>query len=182
MAAVARWGVESSPPEDYSACAAALVTYWSMSKVKRAALTHQTGFRAREQEVRSPARASVVRRIGSLLAGLHSASLSRGSLRVIGLALFLSAASLAVADPVLAENAPCPVATREQARSLGDALFAQGAYQRAGECYQAAGELALANQAFLEAVGPESTVARRRLSEQGEQAKGLLRQVQHAFR
>jgi hypothetical protein len=101
----------------------------------------------------------------------HLIFLSTEGVRVIALVVLLSTASLAVADPAL-----------EEARSLGDALFEQGVYQRAGECYEAAGEYALANQAFLEAVGPESAAARHRVSEQGEQAKALLRKVEKAFR
>lgn len=99
-------------------------------------------------------------------------------LRVIAAALLLSVSSLAVADP---GHGQCPVSTREQAHTLAESYFEQGAYQRAGACYEAAGEYARANRAYVRAVEPESTVTRQRASEQGEQAKALLRQVRLAF-
>jgi hypothetical protein len=107
---------------------------------------------------------------------------SAARLRIIGLALLLITAPLALADPVLEGHAACPVTTQQEARGLGDMLFEQGAYQSAGVCYQAAGEYALANRAFVKAVGPESAVTARQLSEQREQAKMMLRKVQLAFR
>lgn len=113
--------------------------------------------------------------------GRHRTPLSTGGLRAVGLALLLSAGSLAVADPVLEGHEQCPVSTREQARSLGDTFFEQGAYQRAGVCYEAAGEYALANRAFVAAVGPQSAATRQRASAQGEQAKALLHKVRQAF-
>ena len=96
----------------------------------------------------------------------------------------LSAAPSALADPApaVAVHEPCPAATADQAHWLGDALFEQGAYQRAGACYLAAGDSALANQAFLKAVAPASAATARQLSDQRDQAKALLRQVQQAFR
>jgi len=93
-----------------------------------------------------------------------------------------AAASLAAADPAPDAHQPCAVSDPRQARRLGDVLFEQGAYRRAGECYQTAGEYALADRAFLRAVGPESALTARRLSDQGDQAKALLRQVKLAFR
>jgi hypothetical protein len=100
---------------------------------------------------------------------------------LIGLGLLLITASVALADPVPEAHAPCPVTAQEEARRLGDSLFEQGAYQSAGECYQAAGELGLANRAFVKAVGPQSAVTANQLSEQREQAKTMLRKVQLAF-
>ena len=94
----------------------------------------------------------------------------------------LAAAPVALADTALAEDQHCPAATSEQARSLGDQLRDQGAYQRAGECYQAAGEFALANKAFIDAVEPESKVTAHELSDQRNQARTLLHQIQSAFR
>src|SRR5215472_14502658 len=64
---------------------------------------------------------------------------SASRLRIIGLGLLLITAPLALADPVPEGQASCPVTTQEEARALGDALFGQGAYQSAGQCYQAAG-------------------------------------------
>ena len=110
-----------------------------------------------------------------------------GSLRIvglgllIGLGLLLITASVALADPVPEARAPCPVTAQEEARRLGDSLFEQGAYQSAGECYQAAGEYELANRAFVKAVGPRSEVTASQLSEQRDQAKTMLRKVQLAF-
>ena len=110
-----------------------------------------------------------------------------GSLRIVGLGLltglglFLITASTALADPAPNAHAPCP-ATQEEARRLGDSLYEQGAYQSAGECYQAAGEYDLANRAFVKAVGPQSTVTAGQLSEQRDRAKMMLRKVELAFR
>jgi hypothetical protein len=94
----------------------------------------------------------------------------------------LAAAPVALADPALQEDQHCLAATSEEARLLGDQLRDQGAYQRAGECYQAAGEFAQANRAFLDAVEPESKATAHELSDQRDQAKTLLHQVQSAFR
>jgi hypothetical protein len=91
-------------------------------------------------------------------------------------------APLALADGALEGEQPCAAATTERARSLADELLNQGVYQRAGECYQAAGEYELANRAFLNAVEPESKVTAQQVSDQRDQAKSLLRQVQQAFR
>jgi hypothetical protein len=93
--------------------------------------------------------------------------------------LLLTAAPFALADPAPGEH--CPVSTPAQARELADTLFEQGAYQRAGDCYQAAGEYARADRAFLKAVSPESAETARQLSDQRNQAKALLRQVRRAF-
>ncbi len=100
----------------------------------------------------------------------------------MALGILLTAGRLALADPVVEAHQNCAVSDQRQARRLGDVLFEQGAYQRAGECYQAAREYALADRAFLKAVGPESALTARRLSDQGDQAKALLRQVKQAFR
>ena len=108
-------------------------------------------------------------------------SVYRNGLRLFALGLLLSAAPLAIADPVLEAPPHCPVSTQEQARWLADVLFEQGAYQRAGECYQAAGEHALADRAFVKAVDAESAATGRQLSDQRDQAKALLRKVQQAF-
>ena len=105
-----------------------------------------------------------------------------GLLRIVGLGLLVTAAPLALADATPAGHAGCPAASEEQSRNLGAVLFEQGDYQRAGECYQAAGEYALANQAFLRAVEPESAATARQLSDQRDQAKTMLHKVQQAFR
>ena len=108
------------------------------------------------------------------------AALSRLPLRMLAVALLLLTASpFALADPVPGE--PCPVSTPAQARELADTLFEQGAYRRAGDCYQAAGEYSLADKAFLKAVRPESAETARQLSDHRNQAKALLHQMQRAF-
>jgi len=65
---------------------------------------------------------------------------------------------------------------------MADSLFERGDYQSAGVCYQAAGENALANRAFMKALEPRSELTARQLSEQRDQANRLLRKVQLAFR
>ena len=100
---------------------------------------------------------------------------------LVGLGLWLITVSVALADAGPEAHTPCPVTTQEEARRLGDSLFEQGAYQSAGECYQAAGELDLANRAFVKAVGPQSAVTASQLSEQRDQAKTMLRKLQLAF-
>jgi len=108
------------------------------------------------------------------------ATLNRVPMKVLAVALLLLTASpFALADPAAAE--PCPVSTPAQAREVADTLFEQGAYQRAGDCYQAAGEYSLADKAFLKAVRPESAVIARQLADHRDQAKALLHQVQRAF-
>jgi hypothetical protein len=101
-------------------------------------------------------------------------------LGVLGLALLLPAAPVAIAEPE--EHPECPASTLEQARTLGDELFEQGAYRRAGNCYQAAREFDLANRAFLKAVEPESAATARQLSDQRDHAKMMWRTVARAFR
>ena len=101
-------------------------------------------------------------------------------LSISGLSLLLAAAPLAFADPAIEEHHSCPVSAA-QAHSLADRLYEQGGYQQAGECYLAAGDNDRANRAFVKAVGPASTAAARQLTEQGQQAKTMLRKVQIAF-
>lgn len=114
--------------------------------------------------------------------GTHSRlEFSAARLRLIGLGLLLVIAPLAHADPLPVAQGACPVTTQEEARRLGDTLSEQGAYQSAGECYQAAGELALANQAYVRAVEPRSATTAHQLSDQRDQAKTMLRKVELAF-
>jgi signal transduction histidine kinase len=96
----------------------------------------------------------------------HRMALSGAGLRLVALGLLLMTAPLALADPLPEGHAPCPVTTQEEARKLADALSEQAAYQSAGECYEAAGEFALANRAFVKAVEPKSAATARQLSEQ----------------
>ena len=101
-------------------------------------------------------------------------------LSISGLSLLLAAAPFAFADPAIEAHQSCPVSTAE-AHSLADRLYEQGSYQLAGECYLAAGDNDRANRAFVKAVGPASTATARQLTEQGEQAKTMLHNVQIAF-
>jgi len=109
-------------------------------------------------------------------------SFRAGSLRILALCLLLAAGSLALADELPEEYSACPVSSAEQARTAGDLLFEQGAYQRAATCYQAAREYALADRAFLKALEPASAATARRVSEQSEQTKTMWRSVARAFR
>jgi len=103
-------------------------------------------------------------------------------LQILALCLLLAVGSLAVADEVPEEPSSCQASSAEQARTVADVLFEQGAYQRAGSCYQAAREYALADRAFLKALEPASAATARRVSEQSEQTKTMWRSVARAFR
>jgi hypothetical protein len=119
---------------------------------------------------------------------------------MVGLAL-LWAASFALADVpkidspataaaaetvvVVEANWNCGEVSAERARSLADKASQDGAYQRAGECYLAAGENALANQAFVRASAQASGDTSRRLAanlnDVKAQAKAQARQMKLAF-
>lgn len=109
--------------------------------------------------------------------------LSRDTVRgqLLGLA-FLAAIPVAFADPALDEAHLCQVASPQEAKSFADALYDKGEYQRAGECYQTAGNLARANIAFTRAVQPKGEVTGRALASQRDTAKSLIAGVQRAFR
>jgi hypothetical protein len=115
---------------------------------------------------------------------------------LVGLAL-LGAASFALADAPKAE-APASAATpetvvvlgttwncsevsAERARWLADKASEDRAYQRAGECYLAAGEHALANQAFVKASAQTSGDTSRRLAANLNDVKAQARQMKQAF-
>jgi hypothetical protein len=103
-------------------------------------------------------------------------------LQVIALAVCLGASSLALADPAAEDDPRCVVSTsQDQARSLGDTLYQQGAYQRAGECYQTAGETERANLAFTKAVGPASALTAQRASDQADKAKAVVQRYKLAL-
>ena len=119
---------------------------------------------------------------------------------MVGLAL-LWAASFALADApkidspataatpetvvVVEANWNCGEVSAERARSLADKASQDGAYQRAGECYLAAGEDALANQAFVRASAQASGDTSRRLATNLNDAKADVkaqaRQMKLAF-
>ncbi len=122
---------------------------------------------------------------------------------LIGLAL-VSAAGVAVADTDMADTAKpeapaaaqeavviigsaqsswsCNEATRERARSLADKALKDGEYERAGHCYLAAGEQALADQAFVKALVQTSPDTSHRLAANLDEVKAQARQIKDAFR
>lgn len=119
---------------------------------------------------------------------------------MVGLAL-LWAASFALADApkvdspataatpetvvVVEANWNCGEVSAERARSLADKASQDGAYQRAGECYLAAGENALANQAFVrasaQATGDSSRRLAANLNDVKADVKAQARQMKLAF-
>jgi hypothetical protein len=112
---------------------------------------------------------------------------------LVGLAL-LCAASFALADApktdspatpetvvVLGTNWNCSELSAERARSIADKASQDGAYQRAGECYLAAGEHALANEAFVKASAQTSEDTSRRLAANLSDVKAQARQMKQAF-
>jgi hypothetical protein len=120
----------------------------------------------------------------SFLPGLFQRRISfrAACLQILALCLLLAAGSLAIADERAEEHSACPVSSVEQARTVGDLLFEQGAYQRAATCYQTAREYSLADRAFLKALEPASAATAQRVSEQSEQTKTMWRGVARAFR
>jgi len=92
------------------------------------------------------------------------------------------ASGLVFAEPASDTVGPCPAASAQAARELADGLYEKGEYQRAGECYDAAGDPMRAQRAFLRAAGPSAEEAARGLKEDGHTAKALLSQVQQALR
>jgi hypothetical protein len=112
----------------------------------------------------------------------HRTALLAGILLIIAFCFLLVVAPSALADPLPEGYAACPATTEQQARSMADTLFEQGDYQSAGVCYQATGQYALANRAFMKALEPQKELTARQLSEQRDQAQMLLRKVQLAFR
>jgi len=96
-------------------------------------------------------------------------------------AVGILAAQLLLAVPVLAVADACSVGDSKEARPLADRLYAQGDYQGAGDCYQAAGDSAAANEAFLKAVQPNAKANAQALRAQADTAKALFTQVAHAF-
>ena len=96
--------------------------------------------------------------------------------------LSFAAAPLALADAPIDAQVHCGVTTSQEAARMAERLFEQGAYERAGQCYEAAGDFRHANVAFVKAVEAQSNAAESRLSAQRDQAKALFRQVEHSFR
>ena len=114
---------------------------------------------------------------------------SSGVLSAFGstLKIALGLLCLLYMDLTLADSAPtgtsrCAVTSPQQAKSLADVLYEQGEYERAGECYEAAGDASRAQLAYLKAAGPNSKSAVRGLRDERDAAKALFTQVQQAFR
>jgi len=61
-------------------------------------------------------------------------------------------------------------------------LYEKREFQRAGECYEAAGDPSRAQLAFVKAAGPRGEKAARAFREQRVAARALATQVQRAFR
>lgn len=101
---------------------------------------------------------------------------------LLGVAYLLAGARVARADPAPAVTPACEAVGPQQAASLAEALYRKGEYQRAGRCYQAAGDMAHANLAFLKAAGPQSEDTARALRAQRDTAKALFVNVGKAFR
>jgi len=96
--------------------------------------------------------------------------------------LAVAIAPLGRTEPAPVDSGGCAAATPEQAKWLAEQLYRQGPYQRAGDCYQAAGDLAHANEAFFKAVPANGDATAKDLRRQGQIAKTLFTNVQHAFR
>jgi hypothetical protein len=75
----------------------------------------------------------------------------------------------------------CSEASVGRARWLADKASRDGAYKRAGECYLAAGEPALADEAFVKALGPASADTSRQMAANRDQVKAQARQLKLAF-
>ena len=107
------------------------------------------------------------------------------SMRLLASIVTLGVLSVAIAPVGRAEPTPAPVcaaATSEQAKWLADQLYRQGQYQRAADCYQAAGDPADANESFVKAVQAKSDATAKDIQRQGQTAKTLFTNVQQAFR
>jgi hypothetical protein len=110
-----------------------------------------------------------------------------GSKRFLASIVTLGILAVAIApvgrtEPTLGDASGCAAATPEQAKWLAHQLSLQGQYQRAGDCYQAAGDLADANVAFVRAVHANGDATAKDLQRQGQIAKTLFTGVQQAFR
>jgi hypothetical protein len=106
-------------------------------------------------------------------------------------ALALAAMGLFAAHNVLADEAPtaapvvslsCDAEHADEARASADLAMKQGAYERAGQCYLAAGDYDSANRAFLKSARPAAVETGRAVVQQRDAARALLSQVKGAFR
>jgi len=118
----------------------------------------------------------------------HRSWLSAHAATIIAFAL-LAVSPLALADSAqVGTGSPsvpalrCPVSDSSQARSLAEQLYEQRAYERASECYQAAGEYNLAHLASLNALGRESASTGHALRQNRDVAKAQVHKLQQALR
>jgi hypothetical protein len=114
-------------------------------------------------------------------------TLMNGSKKLLASIVTLGILAVAIApvgrtEPTPGDAAGCATATPEQAKWLADQFYRQAQYQRAGDCYRAAGDLADANEAFVKAVPASSDATAKDIKRQGQIAKTLFAGVQHAFR
>jgi hypothetical protein len=110
-----------------------------------------------------------------------------GSKRLLASIVTLGILAITIApvgrtEPTPGDAPQCAAAAPQQAKWLADQLYRQGQYQRAGDCYQAAGDLVDANEAFVKAVHATSDATGQDLQRQGQVAKKLFAGVQQAFR
>lgn len=105
----------------------------------------------------------------------------RGSLTLVAL-LALAVARYAFADPAADGAGRCVAASAQEAQTRADLLYEAGDYQRAGECYDAAGDPLRAQRAFLRAVRPNTEAAARGVRSDTDNAKALFSRVGQAFR
>src|SRR5579863_6655713 len=94
--------------------------------------------------------------------------------------LAVAIAPVGRAEPMPGDASSCAAVTPEQAKWLADQLYRQGQYQRAGDCYQAAGDLADANEAFVKAVQGNGDATAKDVKRQSQIAKTLFTSVQQA--
>lgn len=104
----------------------------------------------------------------------------QAGVRLMAVGILVVAPAGALADPT-EEHESCAAATRDEARRLGDEFARRGNYQRAGACYAAAEEYALANRAFIHAAEPESQAIGHQMAEMRDQTKALVRKVQKSI-
>jgi hypothetical protein len=106
---------------------------------------------------------------------------------LVGVAL-LGAAGVTVADipatvVVVGGDvaSTCSESAPDRARWLADQASKDGAFQRAGECYLAAGQHSLADQAFVKASVQSKGDTSRRLASNLSDVKAQARQIKQAF-
>jgi len=98
----------------------------------------------------------------------------------------LGAAGTAMADVketvvVVGAAESCGDATPERARWLADKASRDQDYQRAGECYLAAGQQSQADEAFVKASAQSKGETSKRLASNLSDLKASARQMKQAF-